>query len=398
MSRSLLWLFTVGSLSLVACASAPNESGGADGGDPYSPGLSKYEHVFNGVPLNGSLPDIGKADAVYPATSTELLATQSPVKDQNRRGVCTIFTTTGLMEHLYLKAGLAMPSFSEQYLQWAVKAQLGILPNAEGSNVANNVDAIHQYGIVDEATDPYRGTQYTEADDPECKPDGTETQVLPTKCWTEGDPTDAMKAGKKFTLPTGKFINTTDIKAHITSDHTAVAVGIDFFYQAWNHGASTLPIDRAEMRKGVVRYPNATDITESHKEKAGHGILLVGWDDNMEVDNVGADGKPVLDANGTPTKQKGFYIFKNSWGTAVFGVTNPNGAGYGYISEQYIEKYATAYVTSIPALDSVPAGPPPAAQCSYLKCGDYGFAAGECRDGLRCDANDQCLNYDNTCH
>ena len=47
-----------------------------------------------------------------------------------------------------------------------------------------------------------------------------------------------MKAGKKFMLPTGTFTNTTDIKAHITSDHTAVAVGIDFFYQAWNRGAS----------------------------------------------------------------------------------------------------------------------------------------------------------------
>ncbi len=391
--RSLPLLF----LALAACAQAPTGTN-SDGGDPYSPGLSKYEHIFQGVPENGSLPDIGKADAIYPATSTELVATQSPVKDQNRRGVCTIFTTTSLMEHLYIKAGLAMPSFSEQYLQWAVKSQLGILANAEGSNVANNIDAIHQYGIVEEATDPYRGTQYTEADDPDCKVDGTETQQLPTKCWTQGEPTDVMKAAKKFTLPTGKFINTTDIKAHMTSEHTAVAVGIDFFYQAWNHGASTLPVDRAEMRKGIVRYPNATDIAESHKEKAGHGILLVGWDDNLEVDNVGADGKPVLDENGNPTKQKGFYIFKNSWGTEVFGVTNPNGAGYGYISEKYIEKYATAYVTKIPALDSEPAGPPPPTTCSYLQCSDYGFAAGECRDGLKCDDNDQCLNYDASCN
>jgi len=61
--------------------------------------------------------------------------------------------------------------------------------------------------------------------------------------------TDVMKAGKKLMLPTGTFTNTTDIKAHITSDHTAVAVGIDFFYPAWNRVASTLPIDRAEMRQ-----------------------------------------------------------------------------------------------------------------------------------------------------
>jgi C1A family cysteine protease len=322
---------------------------------------------------------------------------QSPVKDQNQRGVCTIFTTTALMEHLYIKAGMMNPSFSEQYLQWAVKVQAGILPNAEGSNIANNVDAIHEFGIVDEAADPYRGTQWTAADDPMCVPDGTETQVLPAKCWTQGDPSDMAKAAKKYTLPRGKFLNTTDIKAHITSDKTAVGVGIDFFYQAWNHGLSTLPIDRAEMRKGVVRYPNAMDVMESHKQKAGHGILIVGWDDDLEVDNVGADGKAILGADGKPTKQKGFYIFKNSWGTTVFGVTNPNGAGYGYISQKYIEKYGTAYVTTIPALDSTPSGPPPPAMCDTL-CSDYGFAAGQCEQGVRCDNNGQCLTEDPTCN
>jgi C1A family cysteine protease len=332
-------------VALVGCATSP-----VDSGDPYSPGLSKYEHVFGGVPANSSLPDIGKADAVYPAKSTELLEFQSPVKDQNQRGVCTIFTTTALMEHLYIKAGMMKPSFSEQYLQWAVKVEAGILPNAEGSNIANNVDAIHEFGIVDEAADPYRGTQWTAADDPACTPDGTETQVLPAKCWTQGDPSDMAKAAKKYTLPSGKFLNTTDIKAHITSDHTAVGVGIDFFYQAWNHGLSTLPIDRAEMRKGIVRYPNDMDVMESHKQKAGHGILIVGWDDDLEVANVGADGKPILGADGKPTTQKGFYIFKNSWGTEIFGVTNPNGAGYGYISQRYIEQFGTAYITDVPVL------------------------------------------------
>jgi C1A family cysteine protease len=382
-------------ITLAACAQ-PTSSDPGSSYDPYSPGLAKYEHVFHGAPANSSLPDIGKADAVYPVKSDELLATQSPVKDQNERGVCTIFTTTGLMEHLYIKAGMANPSFSEQYLQWAVKSELGVLPNAEGSNVSDNVHAINQFGIIEESVDPYRGTQWTVADDPDCAPDGTETQELPSKCWTQGDPTDAMKAAKKYTLPYGKFINTTDIKAHITSDHTAVAVGIDFFYQAWNHGLSTLPIDRGEMRKGIVRYPNDTDVTESHKQKAGHGILLVGWDDNYTVDNVGADGKPVLGTDGKPTTQKGFYIFKNSWGTDVFGVDNPNGGGYGYISQKYIEEYATAYVTDVPNMNADPTPPPPPATCQYA-CSDYGYQANQCVQGFKCDAQGQCLTADSSC-
>jgi C1A family cysteine protease len=380
-----LWL--AASLSLVACA-AP-----AQPDAPFAPGLARYEHVFHGSPANGSLPDIGKADATYPAKSTELLATQSPVKNQDQRGVCTIFTTTALMEHLYIKAGMANPSFSEQYLQWSVKTELGVFPNGEGSNVSDNVEAIHEFGIVDEASDPYNPIPWGVADDPACKVDGTEGQVLPTKCWTQGDPSAAARAAKKFTLPAGKFINTTDIKAHITAEHTAVGLGIDFFYQAWNHGASTLPINRADLRAGVVRYPNPTDVTESHKERAGHGILIVGWDDDQQFQAIDAAGKPVVDASGKPVMQKGFYIFKNSWGTDIFGVDHPSGAGYGWISEQYVTEYATAYVTSVPALDSQPqppAPPPPPSACQY-NCADYGYTAGVCSQGWTCDAQGACL-------
>jgi C1A family cysteine protease len=378
-------LLAATTLLLSACAmSSP-----ADDAD-YSPPLSKYEHVFHGVPANGSLPDIGKADATYPAKSTELLQYQSPVKDQQRRGVCTIFTTTALMEHLYIKAGLEKPSFSEQYLQWAVKSQLMSLPNSEGSNISDNVAAIHQFGDVTEADDPYNGNEWGEADDPDCKPDGSGTQQLPAKCWTQGDPSDAAKAAKKWFLPSGHFINTTDIKAHITSEHTAVGVGIDFFYQAWNHGASTLPIDRSQMHQGIVRYPNETDIEESHKERAGHGILIVGWDDDLEVQAVDKDDKPVVDADGKPIMQKGFYIFKNSWGTTVFGDENPNGAGYGYISEKYIEDYATAYVVN--GLPDVDGGGQPAPTTCQFYCRDYGFGAGDCSGGWQCDAEGSCLS------
>ncbi len=387
---------------LIGCAgtSAPDDD------HSFTPGLAKYDQVFHNTPANGSLPDIGKADGTYPAKSTELLQYQSPVKDQNRRGVCTIFTTTGLMEHLYLKAGAQNPSFSEQYLQWAVKVQLGVLPNDEGSNIEDNIQAIHQFGIVTEADDPYNGLEWSAANDPQCVPDGTETQQLPTKCWTQGDPSAAAQMANKYFLPEGQYLNTTDIKAHITSEHTAVGVGIDFFYQAWNHGLSKLPINRNDLTAGIVRYPNADDVESSHTQRAGHGILIVGWDDDYTVQAVDKDGKPAVDANGNPVMQKGFYIFKNSWGTDIFGVTNPNGAGFGYISQQYIEEFGTAYTAGLP--DSIngqsgnnpppPPPPPPPPSCQY-NCSDYGFTANQCYMGWQCDAAGMCLTAtaDGTC-
>ena len=70
--------------------------------------------------------------------------------------------------------------------------------------------------------------------------------------------------------------------------------------------------------------------------------------------------------------QKGFYIFKNSWGTSRFGVNNPNGAGYGYIQYKYVEQYGSAYTTTVPALDGGGPTPTPAPACDY-KCSDYSF-------------------------
>src|SRR5438309_434381 len=81
--------------------------------------------------------------------------------------------------------------------------------------------------------------EWTEQNDPDCKNSGAEDQELPTKCWTQGDPPAEAAQGPKYTLPSGRFLNTNSIKAHIHDAGTAVVVGIDFFYQAWNHRLST---------------------------------------------------------------------------------------------------------------------------------------------------------------
>ena len=52
--------------------------------------------------------------------------------------------------------------------------------------------------------------------------------------------------------------------------------------------------------------------------------------------------------------EKGFYIFKNSWGTSGFGINHELGAGYGYISMKYIHDYAAIRTTKKPASPVVP--------------------------------------------
>ena len=314
---SLLALLAAG------CSSSDGEPGGGGSIDNDAP-LSDLDSLFKDAPDNAKLDELGKADAVYPKLYTELVSLQSPVKSQARRGVCSIFATNALMEHLYLKSGnLPNPDFSEQFLQWSVKKEVGDFTNTEGSNAASNLEAISTYGIVQEQAWPYEPDKWTSANDPECT-----GESMPVKCYTNGDPPASALAAPRFKLPAGKWVNskTNSIKAFMTSKKQAVVVGMTFFYQAWNHRLSPIPVDSATYwKEGVVFYPNAKDKAESLKKRAGHAIVLVGWDDDKEVQPLDEAGKPAVDGAGAPIKEKGFFIFKNSW--EWFSWTMGNGYG-----------------------------------------------------------------------
>ena len=344
-------------LFVAACASS------GDGPNPYDDDYGVTRGDINaGAPANDSLPDDNKADAMYPATFQLPKVEQSVVKSQGSRGVCSIFAATAVLENLYLKAGMptADVDFSEQYMQWSVKNQIGAFKNSEGSNVDNNLDAVVQFGAIKEAAWPYETQPWSSANDPACM--GNE-EGEPTKCYTNGEPPASALSAPKFKIPGSRWINTNSIKAHLTTNKTGVGVGMTFFYQSWNHRLSTIPVDSDMWRKGQVSYPNETDKTESAKQRAGHAIEIIGWDDNLEIPMRGADGKPVLDTNGQPKKEKGFWLFKNSWGTASFGVDHPYGPGYGWLSYRYVQEYGSAVVGDVPSLEMPP--PPMGMMHSY---------------------------------
>ena len=78
---------------------------------------------MEGAPDNSMLADESKADEVLPRTF-DMMELMTPVRSQGRRGTCTIFATTALMESLYVAEGsMTMPDFSEQFLQWSSKVE-----------------------------------------------------------------------------------------------------------------------------------------------------------------------------------------------------------------------------------------------------------------------------------
>lgn len=346
--------------ALAACVPAP----GPAVDDDEAP-LSSYDSLLEGAPENRSIPREGKADAVYPPTFTELVADQSPVKSQGSRGVCSIFSTVALMENLYIKAG-APRDFSEQYLQWSVKNEVRAFTKTEGSNARENLQAISRFGIPEETAWPYEPFPWGAFDDPEC---GGDASGKPTKCYTNGDPPESARTAQKYKLPAGKWLNNRDIKHHLTTKQHGVIVGLDFFYQAWNHRKSTLPRSQTLWEQGYVTYPNAKDIEESHKQRAGHSILIVGWDDEREAPVRDADGNEVKNEDGSTKMEKGFFLFKNSWGTSGFGIRNEHGAGYGWLSMKYVADYGSTYVSDLPRVQPPTPQPGPDAERFEAKPG-----------------------------
>ncbi len=311
--------------------------------------LSDLDAIMEGAPADRgmSIPFDAKADETLPA-QFDLMEYQTPIRDQGHRGTCTVFATTALMESLYVREGtLAMPDFSEQFLQWSVKTEVGAFPDTEGSNPSYNLQAINRFGIVEEPAWPYDRSSWGASDDAACTGDSQ-----PIRCYTNGEPPMAAQSAQRFKLPAGQSINPSprSIKGHMASTRTPVVVSGPFFYQAWNHGGSHLPVSSERMRHGYILSPNDADIADSTAEgrRAGHGILLVGWDDELEVQQVDGEGQPMVDADGNPVMQRGFFLFKNSWGIGRFGADNPMGVGYGWIAYDYIEQHMTAYISGLP--------------------------------------------------
>ncbi len=315
--------------------------------------LSDLASLMDGAPANSTLPEEGKADETIPA-SLSLLDIQSPVRNQGHRGTCTIFATTALMESLYRAEGtIAMPDFSEQHMQWVVKNQVMAFPHTDGSNPQRNLEAVSRYGVFDEATWPYEDSAWGTTQDPRCTgPD----EMRPLVCFTNGEPPASSEGAMRYTLPAGRYLNSgrSSMMSYLVNNRLPIVASGTFFYQAWNHGGSMLPVSSEYMRRGVVLYPNAEDQADSRTRPAGHGILIIGFDQMRQEQRHDAMGQPMVDASGQPVLETGFFLFKNSWGTGRFGLENGIGApGYGWIAMRYVEEFMTAYVSGRPTVRRV---------------------------------------------
>ena len=141
--------------------------------------------------------------------------------------------------------------------------------------------------------------------------------------------------------------STTQIKSHLDVG-LPIVLDINFFYGAWNHRkASELGIgrDMNHWQQGIVGYPepNSLDYQKSLENRAGHSVLIVGYDNEKEI----TTNVRMNDGSVKTFTYKGVYYFKNSWGSESFGASlNVEGeyhSGYGMITQRYAHEHGSFY-------------------------------------------------------
>tara|TARA_R110000868_G_scaffold104087_5_gene286278 strand:+ start:7822 stop:8913 length:1092 start_codon:yes stop_codon:yes gene_type:complete len=299
----------------------------------------------------------------------------TPVRSQGSRGTCSIFSAAALIEGLMnIKGtGNSETDLSEEYLQYNVNAG----STSDGSYATKNFSAIRTNGMADESVLPYIGDNWVSFQDATAQKRcgyltstakdsclivhhdpaqryRTDAELLDeTKQWYDPEFVAARNDGLQFKFDNlssstySTIYNTSQVKQMLDRG-IPVILEQTFYYGAWNHRtADSLNISRNldHWSKGIVGYPfpGSMDAQQSPTKRAGHSILLVGYDDSVVIDF------PVKMTDGTTKtfKLKGVYYFKNSWGTGSFGVdAEIDGVarpGYGTMTQQYAHDYGSFY-------------------------------------------------------
>lgn len=308
-------------------------------------------------------------EAAPKSDTVAVIEKMSEVKSQAARGSCSIFSAVALLEGMLAIEGKAdnKLDLSEEYLQYLIAQHA----TNDGSSSPANFRALHEFGVPSEEKLPYIGATWKSLNDGSAQERCANVQGRQqANCLTgHRDPalllmddkllaaTDADFAAARAEAQANKarfftdkgeeesgiIFGTGEVK-ELLAKGQPLTLDIDFYYGAWNHRLAdelTIGRDTENWAQGIVSYPerNSLDAEKSHDKPAGHSVVLVGYDDEREIEYT----MKMKNGRMKKFKRKGVYYFKNSWGTGNFGTqTEIDGkvfAGYGVISQDYANEY-----------------------------------------------------------
>lgn len=284
--------------------------------------------------------ELGKADEAIPVRF-DVLSEQTPVRDQGRRGACATFTATAIAEFWHRRLNtMPNPDFSEQYLFWQTHNLINSAFDYVSSTTRVQLDSIEADGITTEGSWPYEGLAWNQ--NTSAHPQCNGYTPLSPECYTNGAPSDLARTSPRYFVSNTRAIRleTEELKAYIVHNAAPVGVGVRMLDSSWRG---------VHLYDGIVTVPSGDTPSTPRK---GHEVLVVGWDDDMVGQRLDRNGEPEFDSNGEPVLDRGFFLFKNSWGTRGWGRDNSRAPGYGWMSYRYWSTYAYAAAVASPPSDT----------------------------------------------
>lgn len=329
-----------------------------------------YTDLVNPLDDSAFTKSLGRNDV------ESIIARQTVVKSQGRRGTCSIFSAVAILEsRLKVRFGFEDLDLSEQFLEYLVVRG----KTSDGSSSYYNFNALSRYGVPKEETLPYDPQDWTKnptLGEARCGHLDSETNNYKSCLLVQRDPQtfyqndealldetnplfdpDYVTARTEAANFKNEYIrfqnnrynvyNVSQIKQYLDAGYD-LTMGITIYYGAWNHGAGReegIQTNTDFWYKGIVSYPvpGSVDYVNSPKLPAGHSIVIVGYDDEREV----TEEVQMEDGSTKTVTYKGVYYFKNSWGMTSFGkdfeIGGVNYPGYGMITQKYANQYGSFY-------------------------------------------------------
>jgi hypothetical protein len=233
-----------------------------------------------------------------PATAIDLrpsiAALDLPIRNQGSRGTCSVHAMTFLLEYVYTKhKNVPYRNLSEEYLNTA--ANLAANNKGDGDFFGNIAAGYTKYGVVTERALPYKS-----AYDPYL--------VLPSTL---------LASGQQVTRLTPVWIKTWDPSNGASA--AAHEATLDLLRAGYPVAVGMWwPVKSAFALDTIGGIPVMRDVGKA-KLFDGHSVALVGFQKDVSFPGGG------------------YFILRNSWGSGW-------DAGYGYVSFDYIRKYANDLV------------------------------------------------------
>jgi C1A family cysteine protease len=218
-----------------------------------------------------------------------------PVRNQANRGTCVAHACVAVREFL-LDDKSTQGDLSEQFVYWACKERDGYA--GSGTWIRHGMAVMEELGVCAEEVWPYNGSPITGNEGQGPPPANAKTEALDHRT----EDSEQLQA------------RSVNVLRQQLADRRPIAFAVPVYTYWFAH-----PV----LNTGDIRLPLSTD-----KVEGGHAMCLVGYQDDADVPGGG------------------YFLVRNSWGTASWGQDNVVAPGHARIPYAYMAQYGRSAFTA----------------------------------------------------